>query len=340
MNEIRTTGPFCVCMYVCFVSRISIRVFQQSLSYSAFMSYVCAGKKHSSDFSRLIAQVRGCLDTTRRSRIKEEVYVKAEDAQSTCSAGATALPTPQRHTFIPAIGQWKMCLLPASISPLIRIVTCCDKKPFATFGYSLYNILNRKQSVAMQQYFLQLDMRSARLWYVYWWVQAYTVHECSVQDDWTAFNLDHGQPVSYQMSSRLFLCLIQSEINGATENTCPRCNVNDADMNYMQYIPSGPFLHQIKQKKQRTASRWSQRMATLIRSHHPETVGPAPRVVTCPSAGESSNIFTCVTDVVLLWRCHCDRSVPPHAGTTWGDGALPPQQLPHLLSVTNEDKPF
>ncbi|XP_034725971.1 E3 ubiquitin-protein ligase RAD18 isoform X1 [Etheostoma cragini] len=38
-------------------------------------------KQHSSDFSRLIAQVRGHLETTRQTRIKQEVIVEGEDAQ-------------------------------------------------------------------------------------------------------------------------------------------------------------------------------------------------------------------------------------------------------------------
>ncbi|XP_049445004.1 E3 ubiquitin-protein ligase RAD18 isoform X1 [Epinephelus fuscoguttatus] len=43
-------------------------------------------KKHSSDFSRLIAQVRGRMDTTRQARIKQEVTVEGEDAQKPHSA--------------------------------------------------------------------------------------------------------------------------------------------------------------------------------------------------------------------------------------------------------------
>ncbi|XP_049894966.1 E3 ubiquitin-protein ligase RAD18 isoform X2 [Epinephelus moara] len=43
-------------------------------------------KQHSSDFSRLIAQVRGRMDTTRQARIKQEVTVEGEDAQKPHSA--------------------------------------------------------------------------------------------------------------------------------------------------------------------------------------------------------------------------------------------------------------
>ncbi|KAM7422531.1 hypothetical protein PAMA_010533 [Pampus argenteus] len=43
-------------------------------------------KQHSSDFSRLIAQVRGRLETTRQTRIKQEVMVEGKDAQKTHSA--------------------------------------------------------------------------------------------------------------------------------------------------------------------------------------------------------------------------------------------------------------
>nr|XP_061788525.1 E3 ubiquitin-protein ligase RAD18-like isoform X1 [Nerophis lumbriciformis] len=40
-------------------------------------------KQHSSDFSRLVAQVRGRLDTTRKTRIKEEVTAGGEGVQET-----------------------------------------------------------------------------------------------------------------------------------------------------------------------------------------------------------------------------------------------------------------
>ncbi|KAG7493223.1 E3 ubiquitin-protein ligase RAD18 isoform X1 [Solea senegalensis] len=43
-------------------------------------------KQHSNDFSRLIAQVRGRLETTRQLRIKKEVIVKEEDVEKTLSA--------------------------------------------------------------------------------------------------------------------------------------------------------------------------------------------------------------------------------------------------------------
>ncbi|KAF0034962.1 hypothetical protein F2P81_012720 [Scophthalmus maximus] len=43
-------------------------------------------KKNSSDFSRLIAQVRGRLETTRQTRIKQEVIVEGEDVEKTLSA--------------------------------------------------------------------------------------------------------------------------------------------------------------------------------------------------------------------------------------------------------------
>ncbi|XP_067360956.1 E3 ubiquitin-protein ligase RAD18 isoform X2 [Channa argus] len=44
-------------------------------------------KQHSSDFSRLIAQVRGRLETTRQTRIKQESFVEGEGAQNTDTAG-------------------------------------------------------------------------------------------------------------------------------------------------------------------------------------------------------------------------------------------------------------
>uniref|UniRef100_A0A3Q1G6X2 RING-type E3 ubiquitin transferase n=1 Tax=Acanthochromis polyacanthus TaxID=80966 RepID=A0A3Q1G6X2_9TELE len=40
-------------------------------------------KQHSSDFSRLVAQVRHRLDTSRETRVKQEVVVEKEDAQKT-----------------------------------------------------------------------------------------------------------------------------------------------------------------------------------------------------------------------------------------------------------------
>lgn len=48
---------------------------------------VFTGKQHSSDFSRLIAQVRGRLETTRQTRVIREVVVDKEDAQNTHAAG-------------------------------------------------------------------------------------------------------------------------------------------------------------------------------------------------------------------------------------------------------------
>ncbi|XP_036957864.1 E3 ubiquitin-protein ligase RAD18 isoform X2 [Acanthopagrus latus] len=47
-------------------------------------------KQHSSDFSRLIAQVRGRLETNRQTRIKQEVIVVGEDEPSTHSADQVA----------------------------------------------------------------------------------------------------------------------------------------------------------------------------------------------------------------------------------------------------------
>lgn len=52
-----------------------------------------AGKQHSSDFSRLIAQVRGRLETTRQARIKREVIAEGEDAPRMHSAGTATLIT-------------------------------------------------------------------------------------------------------------------------------------------------------------------------------------------------------------------------------------------------------
>ncbi|XP_033995305.1 LOW QUALITY PROTEIN: E3 ubiquitin-protein ligase RAD18 [Trematomus bernacchii] len=43
-------------------------------------------KRHSSDFSRLIAQVQGHLETTKQTRIKQEVIVEGDDAQKTEAA--------------------------------------------------------------------------------------------------------------------------------------------------------------------------------------------------------------------------------------------------------------
>ncbi|XP_070759079.1 E3 ubiquitin-protein ligase RAD18 [Enoplosus armatus] len=47
-------------------------------------------KQHNSDFSRLIAQVRGRLETTRQTCIKQEVIVEEENAQNTHSADQVA----------------------------------------------------------------------------------------------------------------------------------------------------------------------------------------------------------------------------------------------------------
>ncbi|XP_067443507.1 E3 ubiquitin-protein ligase RAD18 isoform X5 [Thunnus thynnus] len=49
-------------------------------------------KQHSSDFSRLIAQVRSRLETTRQTRIKQEVIEEGKDTQKTHSADQVAEP--------------------------------------------------------------------------------------------------------------------------------------------------------------------------------------------------------------------------------------------------------
>ncbi|KAM4613291.1 E3 ubiquitin-protein ligase RAD18 isoform 2-T2 [Polymixia lowei] len=49
-------------------------------------------KQHSSEFSRLIAQVRGHLETTRQTRIKEEVNKEGEEAPESHAAGRAAEP--------------------------------------------------------------------------------------------------------------------------------------------------------------------------------------------------------------------------------------------------------
>ncbi|KAI3370121.1 hypothetical protein L3Q82_024912 [Scortum barcoo] len=62
-------------------------------------------KQHSSDFSRLIAQVRGRLETNRQNRIKQEVIVEGEDARKTHSAGTPTLITfSQGVKYTPATG--------------------------------------------------------------------------------------------------------------------------------------------------------------------------------------------------------------------------------------------
>ncbi|XP_036008002.1 E3 ubiquitin-protein ligase RAD18 isoform X1 [Fundulus heteroclitus] len=50
-------------------------------------------KQHSSDFSRLIAQVRGRLQTTRQSAARQEVKVEKEEAQTSDSADDIAVST-------------------------------------------------------------------------------------------------------------------------------------------------------------------------------------------------------------------------------------------------------
>lgn len=59
--------------------------------------FLTAGKRHSSDFSRLIAQVRGHLETTRQTRIKQEDIVEGDDAQKTKAAGTAILLTLSRN---------------------------------------------------------------------------------------------------------------------------------------------------------------------------------------------------------------------------------------------------
>ena len=55
--------------------------------------YFSTGKQHSSDFSRLIAQVRGHLETTKQTRIKQEVIVVEEHVEKTASAGTATFIT-------------------------------------------------------------------------------------------------------------------------------------------------------------------------------------------------------------------------------------------------------
>lgn len=64
---------------------------QSLLTYSTIYTILPAGKQHSSDFSRLIAQVRGRLETSRPTRIKQDVIVEGKDAPKTHCAGTTAL---------------------------------------------------------------------------------------------------------------------------------------------------------------------------------------------------------------------------------------------------------
>ncbi|XP_068172546.1 E3 ubiquitin-protein ligase RAD18 [Antennarius striatus] len=49
-------------------------------------------KQHSSEFSRLIAQVQGRLETTRQTRIKQEITVEEENKPATYSAEPNSLP--------------------------------------------------------------------------------------------------------------------------------------------------------------------------------------------------------------------------------------------------------
>lgn len=51
------------------------------------MVYFPAGKEHSNDFSRLIAQVRGRLQTSRQTPVKQEGIVETEETHKTQPAG-------------------------------------------------------------------------------------------------------------------------------------------------------------------------------------------------------------------------------------------------------------
>lgn len=53
---------------------------------------VSTGKQHSSDFSRLIAQVKGRMENTRRARVKQEVTEENKDVQESNSAGTKTHP--------------------------------------------------------------------------------------------------------------------------------------------------------------------------------------------------------------------------------------------------------
>lgn len=52
-----------------------------------------AGKQHSSDFSRLIAQVKGRLQTRRQSHLKPQAAEEGEDPPGTHSAGTATFIT-------------------------------------------------------------------------------------------------------------------------------------------------------------------------------------------------------------------------------------------------------
>lgn len=55
------------------------------------MFVVSTGKQHSSDFSRLIAQVKGRMETTRPARAKLGVIEEKKDAEKSNATGTTKL---------------------------------------------------------------------------------------------------------------------------------------------------------------------------------------------------------------------------------------------------------
>uniref|UniRef100_A0A3Q2VJM1 RING-type E3 ubiquitin transferase n=1 Tax=Haplochromis burtoni TaxID=8153 RepID=A0A3Q2VJM1_HAPBU len=56
-------------------------------------------KQHSSDFSRLIAQVRGRMETTRQPRVKQEVSEVNKDVQKTHSESGGVIEVPSSPTY-------------------------------------------------------------------------------------------------------------------------------------------------------------------------------------------------------------------------------------------------
>ena len=67
--------------------KIPVLYFFLYFTYSTIYAVGLAGKQHSSDFTRLISQVRGRLEATKQARVKQEVIVERENAKESCSSG-------------------------------------------------------------------------------------------------------------------------------------------------------------------------------------------------------------------------------------------------------------
>lgn len=77
------------------------------LSFVAVLLRLCTGKQHSSEFSRLVAQVRGRMETSKRARqIKQEKESASEDTSCEGEANIAHPPVPPVPSVSDPHGVW------------------------------------------------------------------------------------------------------------------------------------------------------------------------------------------------------------------------------------------